>query len=152
MRNDTSAALIRAFSAPTLEPFGAAHSDKRHFHEMKRKRKPFRAIQCPGYQHPLTKELSGVLRQTQGERFSRFDAFRSLLERQAARNEADPDHRPCRFDVTYTGLAEEWGWHRHTVVSFFQSLEEIGVIRMERTTVCVWISIPGLEESPQEAE
>ena len=67
---------------------------------MKRKRKPFRAIQCPGYQHPLTKELSGVLRQTQGERFSRFDTFRSLLERQAARNEADPDHRPCRFDVT----------------------------------------------------
>ena len=152
MRNDTSAALIRAFSAPTLKPCGAAHSNRQHFHEMKRKRKPFRAIQCPGYQHPLTKELSGVLRQTQGERFSRFDAFRSLLERQAARNEADPGHRPCRFDVTYTGLAEEWGWHRHTVVSFFQSLEEIGVVRTERTTVCVWISIPGLEETPEKAE
>ena len=50
---------------------------------MNRHRKSFKAIQCPGYSHPLTKQLAGVLRQTQGERFTRFDAFRSLLERQA---------------------------------------------------------------------
>ena len=118
---------------------------------MRKKRKAFTAIKCPGYSHPLTKQLAGVLKQTQGERFTRFDAFRSLLERQAAANEAHPDSRPCRFDVTHTALAEEWGWHRHTVVTFFQSLEEIGVIRMERTTVCVWLSIPGLEEEDPEA-
>ena len=117
---------------------------------MKRKRKPFAAIPCSKYQHPLTKALAGVLQQTQGERFTRFDAFRSLLERQAAQNDSLPEGGTRRFSVTYTGLAEEWGWHRHTVVSFFQSLEEIGVVRTERTTVCVWISIPGLEESPQE--
>ena len=91
---------------------------------MNRHRKSFKAIQCPGYSHPLTKQLAGVLRQTQGERFTRFDAFRSLLERQAAENEAHPDTRPCRFEVTHTALGNEWGWHRHTVVTFFQSLEE----------------------------
>ena len=69
---------------------------------MNRHRKSFKAIQCPGYSHPLTKQLAGVLRQTQGERFTRFDAFRSLLERQAAENEAHPDTRPCRFEVTHT--------------------------------------------------
>ena len=53
MRNDTSAALIRAFRALPLIPCGAAHSNRQHFNEMKRKRKPFRAIECPGYQHPL---------------------------------------------------------------------------------------------------
>ena len=84
-------------------------------------------------------------------RFTRFDAFRSLLERQAAENEAHPDTRPCRFEVTHTALAKEWGWHRHTVVTFFQNLEEIGVLQVQRTTVSVWICIPGLEETPQEA-
>ena len=118
---------------------------------MNRHRKSFKAIQCPGYSHPLTKQLAGVFRQTQGERFTRFDAFRSLLERQAAENEAHPDTRPCRFEVTHTALGNEWGWHRHTVVTFFQSLEEIGVLQVERTTVSVWIGIPGLEETPQEA-
>ena len=119
---------------------------------MNRHRKSFKAIQCPGYSHPLTKQLAGVLRQTQGERFTRFDAFRSLLEQQAAENEAHPDTRPCRFEVTHTALAKEWGWHRHTVVTFFQNLEEIGVLQVERTTVSVWICIPGLEETPNEAE
>ena len=38
---------------------------------MNRHRKSFKAIQCPGYSHPLTKQLAGVLRQTQGERFTR---------------------------------------------------------------------------------
>ena len=118
---------------------------------MNRHRKSFKAIQCPGYSPPLTKQLAGVLRQTQGERFTRFDAFRSLLERQAAENEAHPDTRPCRFEVTHTALAKEWGWHRHTVVTFFQNLEEIGVLKVERTTVSVWICIPGLEETPNKA-
>ena len=72
---------------------------------MNRHRKSFKAIQCPGYSHPLTKQLAGVLRQTQGERFTRFAAFRSLQERQAAENEARPDTRPCRVEVTHTALA-----------------------------------------------
>lgn len=130
----------------------AAQSNRQHDKTMNRHRKSFKAIQCPGYSHPLTKQLAGVLRQTQGERFTRFDAFRSLLERQAAENEAHPDTRPCRFEVTHTALAKEWGWHRHTVVTFFQNLEEIGVLQVERTTVSVWIHIPGLEETPDEAE
>ena len=112
---------------------------------MKRKRKPFAAIPCSKYQHPLTKALAGVLQQTQGERFTRFDAFRSLLERQAAQNDSLPEGGAQRFSVTYTGLAEEWGWHRHTVGTFLESLEAIGVVQMERTTVSVWLCIPGLE-------
>ena len=129
----------------------AALSNLQYTIDMKRKRKPFAAIPCSQYQHPMTKALAGVLQQTRGERFSRFDAFRSLLERQAAEIDAHPGSQPCRFCVTYTGLATEWGWHRHTVGTFLESLEGIGVIQMERTTVCIWVCIPGLELVEQEA-
>ncbi len=57
---------------------------------MKRKRKPFAAIPCSKYQHPLTKALAGVLKQTKGERFSKFDAFRNQLKRHAAQNDYQP--------------------------------------------------------------
>ncbi len=112
---------------------------------MKRHRKAFTAIPCSRYVHPLTKQLAEVLLQTRGDRFTRFDAFRSLLERQAVQTDAHPDSPVCRFGVTLTGLSREWGWHRHTVGTFLEGLEAAGVIKTERTTVCIWLWIPGLQ-------
>ena len=41
------------------------------------------ALPCPPYTHPLPKPLADVLRHRYGERYTRYNAFRYLLEKQA---------------------------------------------------------------------
>ena len=103
---------------------------------MKRRKQLKKTLKCPDYIHCLPKRLADVLHQRTGERYSRFDAFRDLMERQAiqasdlSRSLADP------IEVTITELSVDWGWHRHTVTAFLESLTTLGYLTVEKTVTC----------------
>ena len=40
---------------------------------------------------------------------------------------------PVPVTLPLTVLAEEWGWHRHTVGAFLEGLEKLGFVTLERS-------------------
>ena len=105
--------------------------------------------QCPDYSHTLTKVLADQLHQKQDDRYSKFEAFRCLLQRQALASQEAKSDAPVPFTLTVTQLAAEWKWHRHTVASFLDDLQTIDVITLSKSregvTICFSnLSFPSL--------
>ena len=88
---------------------------------------------CPDYIHSLPKKLADVLHQPGAERYTKFEAFRYLLERQAVHNSDGSKNHPRPFTVTITELSVEWNWHRHTVTAFLEKLVSLEYLTVEKT-------------------
>lgn len=89
--------------------------------------------QCPDYIHSLPKELADLLHQRQEDRFSKFEAFRYLIEKQSIRSLDEPENKLVPFTVTITQLSIEWKWHRHTVTAFLDDLQVLDVLNVEKS-------------------
>ena len=99
---------------------------------------------CPAYEHSLPKTLADLLHQKQGERYTKYEAFRYLCERQALQAASDPSGCPTPFTVTITDLSLDWGWHRHTVTDFLEKLSGLGMLTVEKTTTSFHLFLTGL--------
>ena len=89
---------------------------------------------CPDYIHSLPKKLADVLHQPSGDRYTKFEAFRDLMQRQAVQNSDESKNHTSPFFVTVSELSVLWGWHRHTVTAFLQKLVRMGYLSVEKTT------------------
>ena len=56
-----------------------------------------------------------------------------LLELQATASAEQDAAAPVPVTLPLTVLAEEWGWHRHTVGAFLEGLEKLGFVTLERS-------------------
>ena len=112
--------------------------------KMKRTKQTRPAPECPDYTHILPKKLADTLHQKTGERYSKFEAFRYLMERQAKQDPDGPGNHAGTFEVTITELSLDWGWHRHTVTAFLQKLARMGYLSVEKTTSSFRLRLPEL--------
>ena len=101
---------------------------------MKRIKQTRPAPECPDYIHVLPKKLADTLHQKTGERYTKFEAFRYLMQRQAVEDPDKSENHDGSFEVTITELSIDWGWHRHTVTAFLQKLVRLGYLTVEKTS------------------
>jgi DNA-binding MarR family transcriptional regulator len=101
---------------------------------MKRIKQTRPALECPDYIHVLPKKLADTLHQKTGERYTKFEAFRYLMQRQAVEDPDKSENHDGSFEVTITELSVDWGWHRHTVTAFLQKLVRLGYLTVEKTS------------------
>ena len=73
---------------------------------------------CPDYIHSLPKKLADTLHSKSKDRYTKYDAFHYLMERQAVHTSDQSKNHTRPFTVTITELSVDWGWHRHTVTAF----------------------------------
>lgn len=105
---------------------------------MKRKKTPHQDIPCPDYTILLPKSLADLLHQKQDDRYTKYEAFRYLIEKQAIASlgietdNAASGNAPCMMTTTITQLSEDWGWHRHTVKAFLEELASLQVLRLTK--------------------
>ena len=116
---------------------------------MSRSKNKSLALKCPPYTHPLPKPLADILRHRYGERYTRYNAFRYLLEKQALHLWAGGSEDELPLHVTASELAREWKWHRHSVTDFLGKLRDTGVITLEKSGGYFRIFFPKLELAPQ---
>ena len=90
-------------------------------------------LPCPDYTHQLPKKLADFLHQRQDVKYNKFEAFRYLLELQATASAEQDAAAPVPVTLPLTVLAEEWGWHRHTVGAFLEGLEKLGFVTLQRS-------------------
>jgi len=88
--------------------------------------------ECPDYIHSLPKKLADLLHQKTGERYTKYEAFRDLMQRQAIHNSDESKNHTGPFEVTVSELSVAWGWHRHTVTAFLQKLSGLGYLSVEK--------------------
>ena len=69
---------------------------------------------CPDYIHSLPKKLADTLHSKSKDRYTKYDAFHYLMERQAVHTSDQSKNHTRPFTVTITELSVDWGWHRHT--------------------------------------
>lgn len=99
---------------------------------MTKKKEKVQAIPCPDYTHSLPKELADLLHQKPDTRYTKFEAFRYLMEQQALQMKEKSADTIQPFIVTVTQLASLWNWHRHTVTVFLDDLMVLGIITKEK--------------------
>lgn len=87
---------------------------------------------CPDYIHSLPKVLADVLHQPGADRYTKFEAFRDLMQRQAVHNSNESKNHTRPFFVTVSELSVQWGWHRHTVSSFLEKLASLEYLSIEK--------------------
>ena len=88
------------------------------------------------------------LQEKVGERKTRIEAYCDLMEKASARfvspflkkSEQSLDKNQCH--VTITDLAAEWKWHRATVRTFLERLEEYRQLTIERLSKSMVITMP----------
>ena len=88
------------------------------------------------------------LQEKVGERKTRIEAYCDLMEKASARfvspflkkSEQSLDKNQCH--VTITDLASEWKWHRATVRTFLERLEEYCQLTIERLPKSMVITMP----------
>ena len=90
--------------------------------------------ECPDYIHSLPKKLADLLHQKTGERYTKYEAFRDLMERQAIHNSDESKNHTSPFFVTVSELSVLWGWHRHTVSAFLEKLAALEYLTIEKVT------------------
>lgn len=81
-------------------------------------------------------KLLQFLRSKSSERFSKLDAFCDLIGRMPVNSATQPEddrvmllpYRSDTFRATITELAEHWRWHRATVRTFLDGLENLGYL------------------------
>lgn len=81
----------------------------------------------------MSLEVLDLIKDKQGERHSKLQALCSLLDKAVVRyipnnvpQNTIPRLEECQFITTISELADEWHWHRATVRSFLEKLEELG--------------------------
>ncbi|MBO4917267.1 MAG: hypothetical protein J5374_05255 [Bacteroidales bacterium] len=111
---------------------------------MKRTKQTRPAPECPDYTHVLPKKLADTLHQKADERYSKFEAFRYLMQKQAVQDPDGSGNHTAPFEVTITELSVDWGWHRHTVTAFLQKLARMGYLSVEKTTTSFRLRLPEL--------
>ena len=89
---------------------------------------------CPDYIHSLPKKLADVLHQPGGDRYTKFEAFRDLMQRQAVQNSGESKNHTSPFFVTVSELSVLWGWHLHTVSAFLEKLAALEYLTVEKVT------------------
>jgi len=112
---------------------------------MTKKKEKVQAPACPDYTHSLPKELADLLHQKPDTRYSRYEAFRYLMEQQALKMADQALAQMQPFVVTVTQLASLWNWHRHTVSVFLDDLMLLGVITKEKIYDGFKICFTGLD-------
>ena len=80
-----------------------------------------------------TNQTADALHQKPGERYSKYEAFRYLCERQAVHSSDQSRNHTGPFTVTITELSVDWGWHRHTVTAFLGKLVALDYLTVEKT-------------------
>lgn len=111
---------------------------------MTRKKTAAQGRPCPAYAHAMPKRLADLLHQKQGDRYTKFEAFRYLCERQARQENESVDSTSSPFTVTITQLSVDWGWHRHTVTAFLENLAGLGILSIEKNTSSFSLFLTGL--------
>ena len=101
---------------------------------MKRTKTKDPARPCQDYIHSLPKKLADVLHQPSGDRYTKFEAFRDLMQRQAVQNSDESKNHTSPFFVTVSELSVLWGWHRHTVSAFLEKLSALEYLTIEKVT------------------
>lgn len=95
-------------------------------------------------------EVFDYLSEKVGDRKSRTEAYLDLLDKalhgfvSPFLRKADFPLSQCQCYVTISDLASEWNWHRATVRSFLNRLEQLGQIRRERQSKSVTITLTSL--------
>ena len=92
--------------------------------------------------------MFAYLQEKVGERKTKIEAYCDLLDKASAgfvspflkKNEQLLE--ACQCHVTITDLSESWHWHRATVRSFLEKLEEFGQLIMERLPKSYIITMP----------
>ena len=100
---------------------------------MKRITPPQPGRKCPDYIHSLPKRLADTLHQKTKDRYTKYEAFHYLMERQAVNNSEESKNHTRPFTVTITELSLDWGWHRHTVTAFLGKLVALDYLTVEKT-------------------
>lgn len=95
----------------------------------------------------LNRPLLDMLCPKRSGRYTKLEAYIDLLDRISTQKSEDVHTgevvsvAPGEFAVTITELSEKWNWHRATVRTFLESLEEIGEIRKEIQKHCYKVSM-----------
>ncbi len=98
----------------------------------------------------VSAELSmfDFLQEKVGERRTRIEAYCDLLEKASARfvspflKKSGQTLEPNQCHVTITDLAAEWKWHRATVRTFLERLEQYRQLTIERLPKSIVITMP----------
>ncbi len=98
----------------------------------------------------VSAELSmfDFLQEKVGERKTRIEAYCDLMEKSSARfvspflKKSGQALEPDQCHVTITDLAAEWKWHRATVRTFLERLEEYRQLTVERLPKSIVITMP----------
>ena len=88
---------------------------------------------CPDYIHSLPKKLADTLHSKSKDRYTKYDAFHYLMERQAVHTSDQSKNHTRPFTVTITELSVDWGWHRHTVTAFLGKLVALNYLTVDKT-------------------
>lgn len=95
----------------------------------------------------LNRPVLDLLCPKRSGRYTKLEAYIDLLDRIASQKNDDVHTGevvsvvPGEFAVTITELSEKWNWHRATVRSFLDSLEEIGEIKKIIQKHCYKVSM-----------
>lgn len=85
-----------------------------------------------------------------GDRKTKMEAYLDLMYKandsfvSPFLRKKESDLGPCQCHVNISDLASDWGWHRATVRSFLDRLEQFGQIKRERRTKSVIITMTSL--------
>jgi hypothetical protein len=88
------------------------------------------------------------LKEKVGERRTKIEAYCDLLDKSMECfaspfvRKSDRKLEPGQCHVTITDLAENWHWHRATVRSFLEHLEDFGQLTIERLPKSIVINMP----------
>lgn len=83
-------------------------------------------------------------------RTTRFEAFLYLFKHQINHCDGHPNGINIPLGVTYESLAKEWNWDRKTVMSFFKSLQKMGILEYKRDGYNMVVHILNLTYLPKE--
>lgn len=100
-------------------------------------------------------DLLHLLKERSGERLTKIEAYLDLVDKASVQYvpkdlcKQDFSLSQGQFVVTITELSECWHWHRATVRSFIEQLENIGQLQVERLTKSQVITFPSLTAIPE---
>lgn len=103
--------------------------------------------QIPSVIIPADTKVFDYLKEKVGERKTRTEAYCDLLDKSLAGfvspflRKQDCELHPNQCHVTVSDLATEWHWHRATVRSFLETMEELGLLSRTKFTKSIIITM-----------
>lgn len=102
---------------------------------------------------PASRNVFDFLQEKIGERKTRTEAYCDLMAKAAVGfvspflKKRGPKLKPNQCHVTVSELSVEWKWHRATVRTFLDKLEELGQIKREKLTQSFVITMPAIDNA-----